>query len=102
MVVDPGIHVFGWTRDQAIDYIMAGARTREDAENLVDRIPVWPAQLTAYDTGGLEFEALREHARTTLGRRFDVRAFHDQVLSVGMVPFPMLRSVVDRWIIEQK
>ena len=83
--------------------MMAGAIfTREGAERAVDRIAVWPAQLTAYDTGGLEFTALREHARTTLGPRFDVRAFHDQVLSVGLVPFPMLRSIVDRWIDQQK
>jgi uncharacterized protein (DUF885 family) len=102
MVVDPGIHVFGWTREQAVNYITASGRTKEDAEKLVDRIAVLPAQLTAYDTGGLEFEALRAHAQKTLGVRFDLRAFHDQVLGVGNVPFLMLRSVVDRWIVEQK
>jgi uncharacterized protein (DUF885 family) len=98
MVVDPGIHLFGWKRDQAVSYMMAGSRTKEEAERLVDRIAVLPAQLTSYDTGGLEFERLREHARSALGARFDVRAFHDQVLSVGLVPFPMLQSIVDAWI----
>jgi uncharacterized protein (DUF885 family) len=69
MVVDPGIHVFGWTREQAVSYMMAGAiGTKEDAERMVDRIAVWPAQLT-YDTGGLEFASLQEHARTELGSK---------------------------------
>jgi uncharacterized protein (DUF885 family) len=103
MVVDPGIHVFGWTREQAVSYILAGALgTRELAERAVDRIAVWPAQLTSYDTGALEFTALRERSRAALGTRFDVRAFHDEVLSVGPIPFPMLRSVVDAWIGKQR
>jgi uncharacterized protein (DUF885 family) len=61
-----------------------------------------PAQLTAYDTGALEFFALREEAKAALGSRFDLRAFHDVVLSSGPVTLPMLRQLVERWIQQQK
>ena len=98
MVVDPGIHLFGWTRERAVAYMIEGGQKRDDAELLVDRIMVWPAQLTAYDTGGLEFEALRSAGRAALNDRFDIKAFHDAVLSVGRVPFPMLRTVVNEWV----
>jgi uncharacterized protein (DUF885 family) len=102
MVVDPGIHLFGWTRERAVAYMMEGGRERDNAELLVDRIMVLPAQLTAYDTGGLEFEALRSASRVALSDRFDVKGFHDAVLSVGRVPFPMLRRVVNQWVSSQR
>jgi uncharacterized protein (DUF885 family) len=102
MVVDPGIHVLGWTREQAVRYIMESGRSRRDAENMVDRIAVLPGQLTAYDTGGLEIFALRERAERELGPRFDVRDFHDAVLGHGAVTLPMLREAVDRWIVSRK
>lgn len=102
MVVDPGIHLFGWTREQAVAYITASGRFGEDeAEALVDRVVAWPGQLTAYDTGGLEFFALREQAQRALGDRFDIRDFHDVVLRNGAVTLPMLRESVEAWIAEQ-
>ena len=103
MVVDPGIHVFGWTREQAVQYVFSTGRgTRRWAEALVDRIIAWPGQLTSYDTGGLEFFALREKAQRELGSSFDIRRFHDAVLSRGAITLPMLRQVVDEWIASEK
>ena len=103
MVVDPGLHVLGWTREQAVSFILeAGFRTRDGAESLVDRVVVWPAQLTAYDSGGLEIFALREKAQRALGERFDIREFHDRVLEDGSLTLGMLRQKIDRWIAEKQ
>lgn len=103
MVVDPGIHLFGWTREQAVEYIVASGRfDRAFSEALVDRIVVWPGQLTAYDTGGLEIFALRQEAVRALGSRFDLREFHDVVLRNGAVTLPMLRESVQAWIAEKQ
>jgi len=103
MVVDPGLHCFGWTREQAIQFVSESGRfTANEAESTMERIAVMPAQLTAYDTGALEFFALREEAKAALGSRFDLRAFHDVVLSSGPVTLPMLRQLVEHWIQQQK
>ncbi|HVF17517.1 MAG TPA: DUF885 family protein, partial [Steroidobacteraceae bacterium] len=76
MVVDPGIHVFGWTREQAVKFVDASGRFEGDvAKAIIDRLVVWPGQLTAYDTGALEFFALRKRAQDTLQERFDLREF---------------------------
>jgi len=99
MVVDPGIHLLGWTREQAVAFIVESGRfPPETAAATVDRIAVWPGQLTAYDTGALEFFALREQASQALGERFDVREFHDVVLGSGTVTLPMLREQVRIWL----
>jgi len=99
MVVDPGIHAFGWTRQQAVDYINdSGIFTDENAEAMVDRIAILPGQLTAYDSGGLEIFALRKLAEQQLGDRFEIRAFHNQVLENGSITLPMLRSHLEHWI----
>jgi uncharacterized protein (DUF885 family) len=100
MVADPGIHVFGWSRDSAISYIRNGGWP--EAEAMADRIVVWPGQLTAYDTGALEILALREQARRELDDRFDIREFHDQVLANGAITLPMLRQVIEHWITQKK
>jgi uncharacterized protein (DUF885 family) len=103
MVVDPGIHAFGWTREQAIAFIMeAGRDNEQSAGNLVDRIAAIPGQLTAYDSGAQEFFALRRQAEATLGNKFDIRAFHDAVLGKGTIPLPMLREVTNRWLATQQ
>jgi uncharacterized protein (DUF885 family) len=103
MVVDPGIHAFGWTREQAIAFIMEAGRDNEQtAGNLVDRIAAIPGQLTAYDSGAQEFFALRREAEATLGNKFDIRAFHDAVLGNGTIPLPMLREVTRRWLAAQQ
>lgn len=100
MVVDPGIHAFGWTRDSAIRYVKGGGWPEAGA--MVDRVVMWPGQLTAYDTGALEILALREQARRELGERFDIREFHDQLLANGAITLPMLRQVVSHWIAGKK
>jgi len=99
MVVDPGIHVMGWTREQAVDFVFATGRFSEhEAESLIDRVIATPAQLTSYDTGALEFFALRKKAEEILGAKFDIRAFHDELLKYGSVTLPMLREIIERWI----
>ena len=98
MVVDPGLLLFGWTRERATAYILEGGWPSKAAQNLIDRVPVRPAQLTAYDSGGLEIMALRELAERALGPRFDLKKFHQAVLEHGAVTLPMLRELVEDWI----
>jgi len=99
MVVDPGLHVFGWTREQAIDFLLESGRfTPQSAENMVDRIAAVPGQLTAYDSGAQEIFALRSEAESALGETFDLASFHDALLGNGTLPLPMLRAVIERWI----
>jgi uncharacterized protein (DUF885 family) len=99
MVVDPGIHLLGWTREQAIEFMgEAGRLTETELNDMVDRIAIWPGQLTAYDSGGLEIFALREQARERLGERFDIREFHDRVLENGTVPLDALRAHIEAWL----
>lgn len=99
MVVDPGIHLFGWTRKRALEFILESGRYhRQQADALIDRIAIWPAQLTAYDPGALELLALREQARGPLGHSFDIREFHDVVLRNGSITLPMLRVEVNAWL----
>ncbi len=102
MVVDPAIHVGGWSRRQARDYLVATGRfNAEKAEAQIDRIAAIPAQLTSYDSGGLEILALRREAEAALGPRFDLRKFHSQVLGDGIVPLSTLRERVGAWISRQ-
>jgi uncharacterized protein (DUF885 family) len=103
MVVDPGLHVMGWTRDQAIDYMLKHtAENRQAVENEVDRYIGWPGQATAYMLGNLEIRRLREMAERELGSRFDIRTFHDKVLEDGTVTLPMLRAKIERWVAAEK
>jgi uncharacterized protein (DUF885 family) len=99
LVVDPGIHVFGWSRQQAIDYMLAHtAESRASVESEVDRYIIDPGQATAYIVGRREIEGLREAAQQRLGSEFDIREFHDRVLENGGVPLTFLRHVIERWI----
>jgi len=103
MVVDPGLHVMGWTREQAIDYMLTHtAESRQAVENEVDRYIGWPGQATAYMLGNLEIRRLREMAERELGDRFDIRVFHDRVLEDGTVTLPMLDAKIERWIAAEK
>ena len=95
LVVDTGLHQLGWSRDHAIDYLLANsALTRTNVENEVDRYVADPGQALAYMVGRLELVRLRELAQARLGGRFDLRAFHDLVLSTGGVPLTVLAEVV--------
>src|SRR5438128_1170502 len=99
LVVDTGINAFGWSRERAIAYIRDRTRVpRLRAEVPVDRYPIWPAQGLSYALGRLEIRRLRTAATRALGRRFDVREFHDRVLADGAVPLPLLRENIERWI----
>lgn len=99
MMIDPGIHMFDWTREQTIKFVAESGRFDEaTARSLVDRVAMWPGQFTAYDTGALEFFALRRQAQDALGSRFDIREFHAVLLENGSVTLPMLREQVTRWL----
>ena len=99
MVVDPGIHLFGWTREQAVSFMMeAGRFPANQADAMVDRIAIIPGQLTAYDSGALEIVALRREAEAALGDDFDLRTFHDRVLEHGTIPLGYLREHLETWI----
>ncbi len=103
MVVDPGLHVFHWTRQQAIDFMMVSGRfTAEEANDYVDRIAVTPGQLTSYDSGAHEIMALREEAKSRLGQRFELRYFNRAVLEEGVVPLGELRAHISNWIAAQQ
>ncbi|MGH7519702.1 MAG: DUF885 domain-containing protein [Gemmatimonadales bacterium] len=99
LVVDTGIHAFGWGRAQSIDYIREHTHVPLlRAEVGVDRYPVWPAQGLSYGLGRLEIRRLRALAEQRLRGKFDIRTFHDRVLENGAVPLPLLRASVERWI----
>ena len=102
MVVDPGIHAMGWTRDEAITYSLEKQvnMTPEEAATYVDRIVVWPGQMTTYGAGELEIIRLRREAESALIGDFDVREFHDRVLGNGSVTLGMLREEITAWLAE--
>ncbi len=101
MVVDPGIHLYGWTREQAIEFMIESGRfPLSSGDSMVDRIAMLPGQLTAYDSGGLEILALRRQAEEAFGDDFDIREFHDRVLENGTIPLEYLRAHVEAWIAE--
>jgi uncharacterized protein (DUF885 family) len=103
LVVDTGIHEFGWTRQQAIDYFRTNAaKTEADIINEIDRYIAWPGQALAYKIGELKFKELRARSEATLGADFDIRAFHDLVLSNGAIPLDSLERLVDEWLEGQR
>lgn len=99
LVVDTGLHALGWSRQQAIDYMKENSVLAENnIVNEVDRYLTWPGQALAYKLGQLEILSLRREARTRLGDRFDIKAFHDTVLGNGAVALPVLREQVQAYI----
>jgi uncharacterized protein (DUF885 family) len=99
LVVDTGIHAKGWSRDAAIDYMLANSGIgRSDATAEVERYIAWPGQAVSYKIGALTIQRLRQQAEAALGARFDIRTFHDQVLGSGALPLPVLEAKIERWI----
>ena len=103
LVIDTGIHSEGWTRQQAIDYLMANAgKDEHDATVEVDRYIASPGQALAYKIGQLKILAIRAKAQKELGEGFDLRAFHDALLANGSLPLPVLDAQMQAWIAAQK
>jgi len=103
LVVDTGIHAFGWSRQQAIDFFRANsAKSEREIAVEIDRYIVSPGQALAYKIGQRKFLELRERARRELGASFDVRAFHDAVLAEGALPLDVLEARIDDWIAQRK
>ena len=102
LVVDTGIHAKGWSRDQAIDYMLANSgMTRTEVVAEVDRYIAIPGQALAYKIGALKIQELRKRAADKLGAKFDIKAFHDEVLNTGGLPLTVLEAKIDRWIAAQ-
>ena len=99
LVVDTGLHSKGWTRQQAIDFMLANSgMTETEVVAEVERYIAIPSQALAYKVGALKIQELRERAEVKLGDRFDIRDFHAQVLDTGALPLPVLEAKIDRWI----
>lgn len=103
LVVDTGLHAKKWTRQQVVDYFHEhSAQDEVEVQNETDRYIVWPGQALGYKIGALKIAELRERARKALGDRFDIRAFHDEVLGAGALPLDVLEQRIDRWIGKQE
>ena len=103
LVVDTGVHSQHWTRQQMVDYFHAHSSLDEPTvQSEVDRYIAWPAQALAYKIGQLKILQLRERAQKELGDKFDIRAFHDQVVDSGALPLDVLDGRITAWIASQK
>ena len=103
LVVDTGIHSQGWTRDQVVDFMRKSESVDETTvQSETDRYIAWPAQALSYKLGQLKFLELRARARQELGPKFDLRAFHDEMLDGGTLPLDLLDQRTNQWIQQQK
>lgn len=99
LVVDTGLHHKRWSRERAIDYLIGvTGKPRSYVATEIDRYAVWPGQATAYMVGRETIQRLRAEAKAALGGRFDIRAFHDVLLTNGAMPLSVLEGVVKSWI----
>jgi uncharacterized protein (DUF885 family) len=100
-VVDTGVHHKRWTREEAIDYLTANTSSSVEANTkAIERYMIMPGQATAYKVGMIKLLELREKARVALGDKFDIRGYHEVVLSNGAVPLSVLEDLVDDWVAE--
>jgi uncharacterized protein (DUF885 family) len=103
LVVDTGVHSEGWTREQMVAYFHDHSNVDEPSVQAeVDRYIAWPSQALSYKIGQLKILELRDRAQKALGAKFDIRAFHDQVLDAGALPLDVLEKRVDAWIAKSK
>jgi uncharacterized protein (DUF885 family) len=103
LVVDTGIHSKGWTREQVVDYFRkSGTIDEPEIQSETDRYIAWPAQALSYKLGQIKFLELRQRAQKELGPRFDIRTFHDEMLSGGVLPLDLLDARTESWIKAQK
>jgi uncharacterized protein (DUF885 family) len=103
LVVDTGLHALGWSREQAISYMVDhSSMSRSYATSEVERYISWPGQALGYKIGDLRMQALRRNAEKELGAKFDVRDFHREVLSDGAVPMDVLEAKIARWVAARK
>ena len=103
LVVDTGIHSKGWTRDQVVEFFRkSGAVDEPTLQSETDRYISWPAQALSYKLGQLKIRELRERAHKELGAKFDLRAFHDEMLDGGTLPLDLLEARTNKWIEQQK
>ena len=103
LVVDTGLHAKGWSREKAVEFMLANSSmSSHNAQAEVDRYVAWPGQALAYKVGELTINRLRGEASAALGSRFDLRAFHDEVLSRGALPLSLLESYVQQWVTTQE
>lgn len=102
LVIDTGVHAKHWSRDQMVEYFHKyTAMDEPNVQSEVDRYIAWPGQALAYKLGQLEILKLREEAQQKLGNKFDLRAFHDEILGNGALPLDVLQAQVETWISEQ-
>ncbi len=103
LVIDTGIHQFGWTREQAIDYLKSHAALSEhEITTEIDRYIAWPGQALAYKLGEMQIRRHRREAEAALGAAFDQRTFHDAILAIGSVPLPVLEQHMAQFIANAK
>jgi uncharacterized protein (DUF885 family) len=103
LIVDTGMHAFGWSRQQAVDFMLANtAASVADVNSEVDRYITWPAQALSYKIGELKIRELRTRAENELGSSFDIRRFHDMVVGNGSLPLAVLEDMVNEWIVAEK
>ncbi len=103
LVVDTGVHSKHWTRQQMVDFFHDHSAIDEtDVQSEVDRYIAWPSQALAYKIGQLKILELRDRAKKALGDKFDIRAFHDQVIDSGAMPLDVLDERITAWITSQK
>ncbi|RYG65486.1 DUF885 family protein, partial [bacterium] len=103
LVLDTGVHAKRWTRQRMVDYFHANANLAEpDVQAETDRYIAAPGQALGYKVGQMEILALRKQAERELGPKFDLRAFHDEVLDAGALPLDVLRARIEAWIRKTK
>ena len=99
LVVDTGIHEYGWSREKTMEYLAANtALSLHEIRTETDRYIAWPGQALSYKIGELKIKALRKKMEEAFGDEFDVREFHDLILSKGTITLPILEEIIDDYI----